>query len=282
MSLFETLTKVAIGIVVAKGVQHVTSGKAAPRSRKPTAPKPSQQKPSPQQPRAGTGRVYAPDPSDMGGIMDEILGAGRSTTRKTTTPTRRSSGGLGDVLTTRKTTTRTRKTAPKGGIEDLLSGGGAGSLGDLLGAVLGGGAMGGALGAGMGRAPTGQTEPPSHDVQDEAEAAIMLKAMIQAAKADGKLDAGEKERLLEAVGSASRAEIDFINHELQRPVDLDDLLADVPRGMEEKVYTVSVLAITLDERTEAEYLHQLAQALGLDPAEVNEIHSALQAPLIYR
>jgi len=275
MSLFETLTKVAIGIVVAKGVQHVTSGKSAPTARKPAAPKSSPQKQKP-----GTGRAYAPDPSDMGGIMDEILGAGRSTARKSTAPSRRTSGGLGDVLTSRKTTTRTRKTAPKGGIEDLLTGRGAGGLGDLLGAVLGGGAVGGALGAG--RAQTGWMDPAPADDRDEAEAAILLKAMIQAAKADGKLDADEKERLMEAVGTATRAEIDFINHELQRPVDLDDLLADVPRGMEEKVYTVSVLAITLDERAEAEYLHQLAQALGLDPAEVNEIHTALQAPLIYR
>lgn len=276
MSLFETLTKVAIGIVVAKGVQHVTSGKSAPSPRKPVSPKPNAQKS-----RVGTGRAYAPDPSDMGGIMDEILGAGRSTTRKTATPSRRTTGGLGDVLTSRKTTTRTRKIAPKGGIEDVLAGGGAGGLGELLGAVLGGGALGGALGTGMGRAPTGQMAPPKQDDQDEAEAAIMLRAMIQAAKADGKLDAGEKERLMEAVGEASRAEIDFINRELQRPVNLDDLLADVPHGMEEKVYTVSVLAITLDERAEAEYLHHLAQALGLEPDEVNEIHGALQAPLIY-
>jgi len=269
MSLFETLTKVAIGIVVAKGVQHVTSGSTRNKPAKTPTPRPTSTKP-----RAGTGRAYAPDTSDMGGIMDEILGAGRRTPRKTSTA---GNGGLDDVLTQRKASTRARKTAPKGGIEDLLSGRSSGGLGDLLGAVLGGGAMGGALGAGMGRS----APAPSSEAQDEAEAAILLRAMLQAAKADGKLDASEKERLMEAVGEATRAEIDFINSELQRPVDLDDLLADVPRGMEEKVYTVSVLAITLDERAEAEYLHHLAQALGLEPDEVNEIHAALQAPLIY-
>ena len=269
MSLFETLTKVAIGIVVAKGVQHVTSG--GPR-RKPA--KTATARPTSTKPRGGTGRASARDTSELGGIMEEILGAGRRTTRKTSPAAK---GGLGDVLTQRKASTRPRKTAPKGGIEDLLSGRSSGGLGELLGAVLGGGAMGGALGAGMGHS----APAPNNEAQDEVEAAILLRAMIQAAKADGKLDAGEKERLMESVGEATRAEIDFINAALKRPVDIDDLLADVPRGMEEKVYTVSVLAITLDERAEAEYLHHLAQALGLEPDEVNEIHSALQAPLIY-
>lgn len=281
MSLFETLTKVAIGIVVAKGVQHVTSNKAT-RAKSPGATSPSVRKqttaarPAATKARAGTGRAYAPDPSDLGGIMDEILGAGKPAARRTTTAARRSDSDLGTVLGKRKPTTRSRKTAPKGGLEDLFSGGASGGLGDLLGAVLGGGAAGGALSAGMGRAT------PAPHQQDEAEAALLLCAMIQAAKADGKLDAGEKDRLMEAAGDASPAEINFINRELQRPVDLDDLLAQVPRGMEEKVYTVSVLAITLDDRAEAKYLHKLAQGLGLEPAEVNEIHAALQAPLIYR
>ena len=272
MSLFETLTKVAIGIAVAKGVQHVTSRRGAGSAPKTTS------RPKTTKPRAGSGRAYAPDTSDMGGIMDEILGAGRSSARKTAASKRRT-GSLGDVLGRSRSAPRARKTAPKGGIEDLLSGRGSGGLGDLLGAVLGGGAMGGALGGALGTNTRHSAPTPAQT--DEAEAAILLRAMIQAAKSDGKLDTTEKERLIEAVGQATRAEIDFINSELQRPVDIDGLLDDVPRGMEEKVYTVSVLAITLDERAEAEYLHHLAQALGLEPAEVNEIHSALNAPLIY-
>jgi uncharacterized membrane protein YebE (DUF533 family) len=126
----------------------------------------------------------------------------------------------------------------------------------------------------------GQT-PAAPQQQDELEAAVMLRAMIMAAKCDGQLDAEEKSRLMEAVGDATQAELAFINKELAAPVDIDGLLADVPRGMEEKVYTVSLVAIDLDQRVEAEYLHNLATALGLQPAEVNAIHDNLQAPRIY-
>ncbi len=209
----------------------------------------------------------------MGGIMDEILGAGHTKPRKTTAGTR----GLGEVLGRRKSTSRPRKTTPNDGIADLLSGRTANGLGDLLAVVLEDRAIGGGISAGMGRG----TSAPVSDATDEAVVAILLRAMIQAAKADGKLDAGEKERLIAAMGNATSANIDFVNHELQRPVTLDDLLADVPRDIEEKVDTVSVLAITLDQRAEAEYLHPVAQALGLEPDEVNEIHTALRVPLIY-
>lgn len=274
MSLLKTLTKVAIGIAVTKGVQHV-----ATRSRSATTTEPT--KPVRKSTGAGTGRSYAPDESGMGGIMEEILGAGkpaRTPTARKPVSTRQG-GSLEDLLGRSTNTTRPRKTAPSGGIEDLLGGmlggktGGGGGLGDLLGAVLGASAGG----ASMGR-PAPMPEP---EQQDEAEAAVLLRAMIQAAKADGKLDATEKARLMEAVGSASPAEIDFINQELAAPVDVDSLLADVPRGMEEKVYMVSVMAIDLDDRSEAEYLHELSTALGLSPQEVNALHDHMQAPRIY-
>lgn len=273
MSLMKTLTKVAIGIAVAKGVQHVSTRKtgAADVARAGTPTR-----------RPGTGSSYAPDTSGMGGIMEEILGAGkasRGTTRRADAAFPQDGGGLGDLLgsLTGAGTARSRKVAPSGGIGDLLSGqGGSGSLGDLLGAVLGGGALGGALGG-----LTGAQDAPEPEPQDEAQAAVLLRAMIMAAKSDGKLDAAEKAVLMDAVGQASRAEIDFINRELAAPVDIDGLLQDVPRGMEEKVYMASLMAITLDDRAEAQYLHQLAQALGLDPQEVNALHDHMKAPRIY-
>lgn len=275
MSLMKTLTKVAIGIVVAKGVQHVTrraSGGSTTTTRSATPTR-----------RAGTGSSYAPDPSGMGGIMEEILGAGKSTRRSTPAARKpaQSGGGLDDLLgsLTGSGTERNRKTAPSGGLGDLLGGGsGAGGLGGLLGAVLGGGAIGGALGGMTGG--QAQAEPVA-EPEDEAEAAILLRAMIMAAKADGKLDEKEKAQLMDAVGDASPAEIDFINHELSAPMDIDGLLNQVPRGMEEKVYMASVMAIDLDERAEAEYLHELAQALGLSEQEVNALHDHMQAPRIY-
>ncbi len=258
----KTLTRMAVGIAVAKGVQYATNG-----TRKTTTTVKAAT-------RRTTTRSYVPDDSGMGGIMDEIMGAGKSTARSKT----RSSV---DVLLGKSTTTRSRKTAPKGGLEDMIGdmlGGGSkpkssgaassGGLGDLFGAILGG-------------ASAAAPRMPAPEQTDEAEAAILLRAMIQAAKADGTLDADEKAHLMQAAGDASPEEIAFINHELATPVDIDGLLACVPRGLEEKVYMVSVMAITLDQRAEAEYLHALATALGLTPDDVNGIHDHLKAPRIY-
>jgi uncharacterized membrane protein YebE (DUF533 family) len=284
MSLIKTLTQVAIGIAVAKGVQTITQSRTTTTTTRSTGGA-STGNPAPRSP--GTGRSYRADPGSLGGIMDEIMGAGQSSGRASGGSTRASTGsgtrsgtGLDDLFGSTRSTSRNRKAAPKGGLEDLLTGAsGGGSLGDLLGAVLGGttaagGVLGGAFGGDAGRTLQPQT-------QRELEAAVLLRTMIMAAKADRQLDEGEKSRLMEAVGQATRAEIDFINKELSAPMDIEGLLNDIPRGMEEQAYTVSLMAIDLDQRAEAEYLHQLASGLGLEPAEVNEIHDRAGAPRIY-
>ena len=52
--------------------------------------------------------------------------------------------------------------------------------------------------------------------------------------------------------------------------------------MGQEVYAASLLAVELDERSEAVYLRDLAQALGLDAATCNGIHAELGAPQIFR
>lgn len=292
MSLLKTLTKVAIGIAVAKGVQTITQSRSTTTTTtRSTAGERTARAP-------GTGRSYRADPDSLGGIMDEIVGAGSRSGNRSgssagtasvrTTKRADNGAGLDDLFGSTRSTSRSRKAAPKGGLEDLLAGAtGGGGLGDLLGAVLGGtaaagGGLGGALGGVLGGASgTGGSRELPAEHRRELEAAVLLRTMIMAAKADGQLDPGEKARLMEAVGDASRAEIDFINRELSAPVDLEGLLNDIPRGMEEQAYSVSLMAIDLDQRAEAEYLHQLATGLGLEPAEVNEIHDRAGAPRIY-
>jgi uncharacterized membrane protein YebE (DUF533 family) len=87
---------------------------------------------------------------------------------------------------------------------------------------------------------------------------------------------------MESLGEATPKEIAFVKAELQRPVDLDDLVRQVPNGMEEQVYTVSLMAINLDSQKEAQYLASLAQALELSAAEVNRLHDRVGAPHIFR
>ena len=68
--------------------------------------------------------------------------------------------------------------------------------------------------------------------QQDAAAGLMLRAMLQAAKCDGKIDEGEKKKLLEALGDASSEDMAFVNRELSAPVDVQGLVKQVPKGLE--------------------------------------------------
>jgi len=70
--------------------------------------------------------------------------------------------------------------------------------------------------------------------------------------------------------------------ELQRQVDVEGLARAVPPGLEPPVHMVSPGAINLDQRAEADYLHQLAGALDLSPDQVNAIDDKVRAPRLYR
>ena len=117
--------------------------------------------------------------------------------------------------------------------------------------------------------------------QQDAAAGLMLRAMLQAAKSDGRIDEGEKKKLIEALGDASPDETAFVNRELSSPVDVQGLVKQVPKGLEKQIYAVSVMAIDLDRQKEAEYLGELASALGLGPSEVNAMHTQFGIPALY-
>lgn len=286
MSLGKTLLKVAIGVVIAKGVSSLTKGSSGGSSGTSTA-----------------GRGKRIDTGSKGGLEDmmgDILGSGRTSNRSTRT-TRQSDGGLGDFLDQLSGQKRSspRASAPKGGLDDLLGqltgrkstpereedggslGGGGrrpagkagGGVGDLLDQVL-------ADKPGRGRgAPVVLPEP---EREEELSAALMLRAVIQAVKCDGELDDDERDRLMQAMGKATQREVQAVQAELQRPVDVAGLARAVPAGLEPQVYMVSLMAIDLDQRAEADYLHQLATALDLAPDEVNAMHDKAGAPRHYR
>ena len=279
MSLVSTLAKVAIGVAIAKGVSHVS------KNGLPSAANP------------GSGRSYAPKQSGgLADMMGDLLGSKSGSASSGST-----SGGLGGLLeqlagqSTAKRPTTNSRAAPPSGIEDLLgsltgrsgssSGGG---IGDLLGGLLGGAAAGGAASGGIGGLGgmlndilAGNKPAATPNAHQEVAAALMLKAMVQAAKSDGKLDKAEKLKLMQNLGDADPKELAFVNELLAQPVDIDALVSAVPRGLEEQVYLMSLMAIDLDSQNEAQYLHELAQALGLDKTAVNGIHGQAGAPLLY-
>lgn len=304
MSFIKTLAKLAVGVAAVKGVSTLVQKRAG----------------SPTGQASGTGGI--------GGMIEDLLGAGRGADAGSG---RGQGGGSIDSLLGSLTggfssdASRNRSTAPSGGIGDMLrqalggkdstlgstlgsAQGGAqgGGVGDLLASVLGGrggagsgggalaGGLGGLLGAlggafgGVAQAAASQTPQnavasgssaahpaPAAALEAEFEAAMMIRAMIMAAKADGTLDATERARLMEAVADAPEAEAAFVQQEIAAHHSLHDLLVDVPRGLEEKVYIASVLAISVDTDAERQYLRKLADGLGLTAPELAQIHQHL-------
>ena len=109
----------------------------------------------------------------------------------------------------------------------------------------------------------------------------MLAAMIQAPKSDGTFDNAEKDKLLGQLGDVDSEEAAFVQAQLQAPVDIDGLVSNIPDGLAPQVYAISVMGIDLDTQDEVQYLHKLATAYGMQPAQVNEIHAQLGVPSLY-
>ncbi len=120
---------------------------------------------------------------------------------------------------------------------------------------------------------------PSPMMDTNRLALALIRAMIAAAKADGAIDAEERRRILERLGDASAEELAFVEAEMAKPLDLDELLADIPGPQAAvEVYTVSLLAIELDTQAEAGYLRDLAWRLNLPRNTVEQLHRQLGAP----
>ena len=294
MSLMKTLAKVAIGVAVAKGASAMMkkggSGSASSAGQS-----------------GGLGGL-------LGGLMEQ--GGGQSGGSRphggAHSPGARSSGGLEDMLgglLGGAATSGAKRGAGAGmpgglgGLLEQLGGGAPGGRGGL-GGLLGG--LAGAAGAGGLLAGTDETlrrrperndrsfgevlnsqfdatpEPEIEPSQDqEAAAGLMLAAMIQAAKSDGHFDAAERDRLLSKLGDIDAQEATFVNAQLKAPVDIDGLVNQTPNGLGPQIYAMSLLGIDLDTQDEAQYLHKLAKAYGMKPAEVNDIHAQMGVPSLY-
>ena len=271
MSMLKTLAKVAIGVMVVKGVTGMMNKdddapkprETGGRSRGPSIDDIIKKRSEPEF-KPGSGSVFggkhsprrSAEPKDQGSLEDilgGILGGGPKSEPKR--------GGLGGALDELSDLS----TPGKGGAAPVPRGSNNGSFGDLLNDSFD---------------TYGEAPKPTEAQEDLAR--VMLRAMLQAAKADGRIDSKEKKRLLDHMGDASREDMDFIQAELDKPVDIQGLVGDTPRGSEAEVYLMSLMGIDLDSKREAEYLHTLATALGIDHATCNQIHDKLGVPRLYR
>ncbi|MDK3073081.1 tellurite resistance TerB family protein [Sedimentitalea sp. JM2-8] len=281
MSLMGTLAKVAIGYAAARGIDRMGGSK-------------------------GIGELFggariSPDEAEA----DQAPGLGNMQDMMSQMASGSGMGGLQDMLA---------KMSGGGGLADMqnmiakmagqsgfdlssMLGGGA-SSGDK-GGLLSGAATGGGAGAGLAgilaalggaAAVTGKSTSAMIDQFDTARTApqaedaagLMLRAMIQAAKADGEIDRAEQDKIMETVGEdADAKDIAFVKAQLAAPVDVESLAADTPDAQKMQVYAMSLMSIRLDTQGEAHYLDRLARALGLNQQIVNALHLQMGAQPLY-
>ncbi|MCR6669965.1 tellurite resistance TerB family protein [Devosia ginsengisoli] len=120
--------------------------------------------------------------------------------------------------------------------------------------------------------------PSAGDINAQEELGkSLVRAMIAAAKADGRIDADEKEAIFSKLESMnlSAEEKAWVFDELSSPLDINAVVAraDTPEHATE-IYAASLVAITADTASERAYLDALASKLTLAPALVAEIHKA--------
>lgn len=118
--------------------------------------------------------------------------------------------------------------------------------------------------------------PASQDTHAHEELGkTLVRAMIAAAKADGRIDTEEKEAIFERLKSMplSSEEKAWVFDELSSPLDINAVVAraDTPEHAAE-IYAASLVAISADTAAEQAYLEALASKLKLDPALIAEIH----------
>jgi uncharacterized membrane protein YebE (DUF533 family) len=108
----------------------------------------------------------------------------------------------------------------------------------------------------------------------------MIRAMIAAAQADGRLDGAERSAIAERIAGLdlSAADRRELLAEIERPVGLDALVAEATspeRALE--IYTAARLAVEVDTPAERAWFDLLAARLGLAPELVDAIGLQLAA-----
>lgn len=203
--------------------------------------------------------------SGLGGkLLGGLLGGGGGST---------GGGGLGSVL------------------GSVLGGGGGqssgGAMAGILGGLLGGGAaksggIGDLLGAVLGSGGAAPEVPQEQRQEANDQATLLIRAMVNAAKSDGRIDQTEQDNIVSKLGEeVSEAEVKFLREAFAEPLDVEGFAREVPNGMEQQVYFLSLTSIELDTQNEAQYLGHLAQGMKLDPEICNQIHDQVQAPRIF-
>ena len=177
----------------------------------------------------------------------------------------------------------------------------AGGLGALLGALMGGSrsttvnslgggmmgllgmmaykalknSMGGSSTSNTNAQSTPQTYTPATPQQQAQDAEIILLAMIDAAKADGQVDAEEFNKIMNNIKSSGVGQdgVNYVLQKLQGPMETAKIVS-ATKGRPDlaaQVYSASLMTIDVDTDAEKNYLAKLAASMGLNSQVIQNI-----------
>lgn len=258
----------------------------------------------------------------LGQVLQNGLGGQRQTRGRVDTSARnldQAGGGLGDIFKQLQGAVQGggASSSRAGGASGLaeaartflgkeqaggMTGGQIGGIGAAAGALLGGGLGGAARGGALailgtlaigalrksqeGGSASGQNAISDHEVatltSPETEK-LLLRAMISAANADGRIDPTEMRNILGKLDDASvtEAERETVLAEMDRPLTAQEVAAQVDsRAQAAEVYAAALIAIDVNTDAERAYLRQLAHALNLDTATIAHLHDMTGAPAV--
>jgi len=113
------------------------------------------------------------------------------------------------------------------------------------------------------------------------EPVLLIRAMIAAANADGKIDGNEMGSIINHLKEAGMTgeERDFIEKELVSPKSIDSILPQVQgEELANQIYAVSLLAVEVDTKAERDYLRYLQARLGISDQTARELHGQFELP----
>lgn len=223
-------------------------------------------------------------------------------------------GSIGSMMNQSGGSTSSRSPSTSGGLGDVLGeviGGlsnnkaALAGLGALAGAVMRGGKKTSRRSVGTGglamlaslafaalskagkrpdQTPRALLETPTQQDTDQLEhdAEIIVQAMICAAKADGRIDSEEVQKIIGKMGEdgLTEEERQYFLAESKKTLDITPLISATQNDQElaMQVYAASLLAIDVDTQAERFYLQELAKALNLPQEAVTHLENTLEVP----
>ena len=127
-------------------------------------------------------------------------------------------------------------------------------------------------------APEGSGFEPAAASNDHA--TLLIRAMIAAAAADGRIDEQEQRKILGGLQQAglTGAAQQFLAREIATPATIDDLAAGVSSQEEAaQIYTAARVTVDPDAEEEHAFLVALAERLGIDDALADHIDATARS-----